>query len=177
MSDVLEILKWCKESKEAEQYETICTDSISELAELILAEEKTQTPNLMKAYGELADKTMGFIRAMKDLPHHTYTTCKQYREKDDKTNTTLYGPALPGTKLPENIPYMFDVIMAYRLHESDDEVHRALMTRSDGCYEAKDRSGLLEPYEAPNLTDIINKVMVTRNPRKKKSKARAKKSS
>ena len=53
--EIDEIHTWLQESKEADKYKTICTDSLSEEAELILAEEMQKTKDGRQAYGSMAE--------------------------------------------------------------------------------------------------------------------------
>ena len=57
------------------------------------------------------------------------------------------------------LPYQFDVIAALRVEKNDEgETQRALMCDSDGLWQAKDRSGKLDAWEAPNLGAMIKKI-------------------
>jgi len=69
------------------------------------------------------------------------------------------GPAMPGNKLGPKLCYYFDFVMRLGLNKAPDgESYRFLQTQPDLQYEAKDRSGMLDPVEQPNLTHIFNKV-------------------
>jgi hypothetical protein len=68
-----------------------------------------------------------------------------------------------GAKLPTQIPYFFDEVLCLRTFDDETKegkktVSRWFQTRVGQNYIAKDRSGKLEEFEAPNLTDIINKL-------------------
>ena len=66
---------------------------------------------------------------------------------------------MPGNKLGQQLPYFFDEVLALRTEKnSEGEVQRAIMTETDGTWTAKDRSGLLSTWEAPDLGAIINKI-------------------
>ena len=85
-------------------------------------------------------------------------SAKQARTEDDDGRAT-YGPMMPGQKLPQQIPYLFDEVFAMRV-EKDAEGHpsRWLQTGPDIKYTAKDRSGALELFEAPDLSTIAAKI-------------------
>jgi hypothetical protein len=71
----------------------------------------------------------------------------------------LYAPAMPGNKLAQSLPYFFDIVLALRLEQGQDgQLVRALMTQSDGLWQAKDRSGRLSAWEQPDLGQIIRKI-------------------
>ena len=57
------------------------------------------------------------------------------------------------------MPYFFDEVLALRVEKDADGVsQRALMCDSDGLWIAKDRSGKLGTWEAPDLGEIIRKI-------------------
>ena len=71
----------------------------------------------------------------------------------------LYNPGMPGKSLTQGLPYFFDEVLALRIERDAEGVtQRALMCDSDGLWLAKDRSGKLEAWEAPDLGAIIAKI-------------------
>lgn len=140
-------------------YKWIVIDSISEIAEVLLAEEMEKNKDPRKAYGETQMQMMGLIRAFRDLPFNVYMTAKQERVKDDMTGMMLYSPAMVGTKLGQQIPYLFDLVFALRIEkDAEGKDQRWLQTSGDNQYIAKDRSGKLEQFEQPNINEIVNKI-------------------
>lgn len=66
---------------------------------------------------------------------------------------------MPGNKTGQSLPYFFDEVLALRVEkDADGNAQRALMCDSDGLWAAKDRSGKLSNWEAPDLASIINKI-------------------
>lgn len=160
MEELQEVYAFVSESEEAAKYDWICLDSISEIGEVVLAEQKRQTKDPRKAYGELQDQMAALIRAFRDLRgRNVYFSCKQDRLKDEATGSLIYGPSMPGQKLAQSLPYFFDEVFALRC-ERDDEGNlvRVLQTFSDQQYTCKDRSGVLAPYEEPDLNAILEKI-------------------
>ena len=141
-------------------FEWVNLDSISEIAEVVLSYEKAQTKDPRKAYGELQEQLTKLLRAFRDLPNYNVLmTCKQAITKDEYSGVTMYGPALPGTKLPQQVGYLFDEVFAMRVERNEaGELVRSLQTERDMQYEAKDRSGKLAMYELPNLKHIHDKI-------------------
>jgi hypothetical protein len=77
----------------------------------------------------------------------------------DEMGRILYAPSMPGNKTGQSLPYFFDEVLALRVEkDADGFAQRALMCDSDGLWLAKDRSGKLESWEAPDLSMIINKI-------------------
>jgi len=137
------------------EFKTILIDSITEVAEVCLAEQLKQTADARKAYGELIQRMTNLIKAFRDLPgRDVVMTAKVERVLDD-SNHLLYAPAMPGAKLGVALPYLFDLVCPLRVEkDKDGELQRWLQTGSDGSYVAKDRSGLLPMFTEPNLAAI-----------------------
>lgn len=141
-------------------FEWVCLDSISEIAEVVLNHEKKVAKDPRQAYGALAEKMTDLIRAFRDLPgRNVYFSCKQERTKDEQTGAMLYYPAMPGNMLKQGVGYFFDEVMALRVEkDAEGNPTRWLQTSRDYNYEAKDRSGALEMFEAPDLAAISAKI-------------------
>ena len=159
MAELMEAYSWVTESKEAEQYESIAIDSISEIAEVVLIHAKAKNKDGRAAYGDLATEMQQMIRAFRDVKgKHIYFSAKQERTADENQKMT-YGAAMPGSKLGPQLPFYFDQVFALRLEQdSDGNIQRALMCQPDGIYTCKDRSGLLDAYESPDLGEIIKTI-------------------
>lgn len=140
-------------------YDWICLDSLSEIAEVCLAEHKVEFKDPRQAYGRLADDMFQMIRLFRDLPNVcVYMSCKQGYTEDD-AGRTRFRPMMPGKQLTQGIGYLFDEVFALRIIEDSegDEV-RVLQTVPDLEYDCKDRSGLLEPAENASLATIAHKM-------------------
>lgn len=159
MATLKEAYMWAAESAEAAQFQSIALDSISEIAEVVLNYEKKNTKDPRQAYGAMQEQMTDIIRAFRDLPgRHVYMTAKLDKAQDEQ-GRMLYSPSMPGNKTGQQLPYFFDEVFALRV-EKDAEGNpvRALMTQSDGLWLAKDRSGKLDAWEAPDLGAIIAKI-------------------
>lgn len=144
------------------QYWTICIDSISEIAEACLAYEMTQTANKQKAYGEMADIIMAWLRAFRDIPQrHVYFTAKQTRMTDHTTGGLIWGPLMPGRQLDQQLPYFVDEVFQINrfIDQTSQQPFWALRTQPDNQNEAKDRSGVLDAWEPADLGHIFTKIM------------------
>ena len=146
-------------------FETIVLDSISELSEIILAEQKMggKNPHGAAAYGYMQDKIKNIIRFVKNMNCNFYATCKMTKEPDED-GVMLYSPFLPSKNLSSDIPYHFEEVLALRVKKEKDEDGVEynipyLQTMSDGKYQAKDRLGNLGMYEPYNLQNIIDKCL------------------
>ena len=159
MAELQEAYKWLNESAEAAQFESVAIDSISEIAEVCLNYEKKVNKDPRAAYGAMQEQMADIIRVFRDLPaKHVYMSAKLEKTQDEM-GRILYAPSMPGNKTGQSLPYFFDEVLALRVErDAEGNSQRALMCDSDGLWLAKDRSGKLESWEAPDLSMIINKI-------------------
>lgn len=148
-------------SPEGAQFDWVCLDSISEIAEVVLSTEKKATKDPRQAYGALAEQMHDLLRAFRDLPgRNVYMSAKMERIKDEQTGAVMYGPSMPGQRLGQGLPYLFDEVFCLRVEKDDQgNVGRWLQTQPDFTYQAKDRSGALDGFEAPDLAAIAAKIL------------------
>ena len=158
MQTIEEALNWCS-SSEAKAFQSVALDSISEIAEVILGHEKRVAKDPRQAYGAMQDAMAYIIRAFRDLPEkHVFFSAKLEKTQDEM-GRILYSPSMPGNKTGQALPYFFDEVLALRVEkDADGQTQRALMCDSDGLWLAKDRSGRLDAWEAPDLGAIIAKI-------------------
>lgn len=161
---------WCMSNKD--KYETICIDSITELAEIRLAELQNQFADGRKVYGELQSDVPLWIRKFRDIPDkHVFLIAQIDRIEDAYSGISTFRPTMPGKYLIKKLPFFFDEVLCLRIGEmrkedGHTEEYRYLQTQPDISYHAKDRSGKLNKIERPNLKMIINKVMGKSAPKK-----------
>lgn len=145
--------------KANDAYETIVLDSLSEIAEKMLAEFKKYEKDGRQAYLKLADELYSLARKFRDIDKHILFIAKQELTKDEVTGKTTYRPSAPGQAFTAQIPYFVDEVFCMRIGKVDKEMVRYLQTQPDLQYTAKDRSGKLAAKEDPNLTAIFNKIV------------------
>ncbi len=150
-----------KKDKKVAGFETICIDSISEIGEVVLSNAKKQVKDPRQAYGELIEKMNDTIRKFRDLKgYNIYMSAKQEFYKDDIKGTQNFVPSMPGSKLGQQIPYLFDEVFCLRVGKTTDgKEYRYLQTQPDLQYTAKDRSGTLDVVEKPDLTHVFDKIL------------------
>lgn len=143
-----------------DKYDWVCIDSISEIAEVVLAAEKSKTNDPRKAYMEMQEVVTKMIRSFRDLNKNVYMSAKQEKIKDEATGGMFYAPSAPGTKISASLPYFFDEVFALQTWKDPEtgELKRAFQTQRDAQYEAKDRSGALDFAELPDLSVVYNKI-------------------
>jgi phage nucleotide-binding protein len=159
METLREAYTWLTQSDEAKGFESVALDSISEVAEVVLNHEMKKNKDGRAAYGEMNTTMTELIRAFRDLPgKHVYMSAKLEKSQDEM-GKMLYNPGMPGKSLTQSLPYFFDEVLALRVErDAEGATQRALMCDSDGLWLAKDRSGKLDMWEAPDLGAIIAKI-------------------
>ena len=155
-----------KSMKAGAGYDWLVLDSLSEIAEVLLVEEKAKTKDPRQAYGAIADRIMTMLQEVRKLPCGVLYLAKEARiqvdiEGSESTRTT-YGVAFPGAQLGARVPFMFDFLLRQVVRtevvDGKKAIVRRLQTFADGTSDCKDRSGSLEPYEAVDYAAIVSKV-------------------
>lgn len=155
---------WAVKSNEAKNFDTFALDSLSEIAEVVTANERKRNPDARKYVPAAADSVYHLVRAFRDLPRkHVVCIAKQQTvEVGDLSTGSIKcaTPLMPGEKLQNNLPYFWDVV----LHmcngvTSEGKKWEGLHTSATPYWQAKDRSGRLEPLEYPDLTNLFKKAM------------------
>jgi len=155
MEDLKEAYSWLT-SPEGQVFDSVILDSLSEIGEVVLIHEKSLNKDGRAAYGEMAAQMTALIRAFRDLPGKNVLMTAKVEKTADESGRLLYAPSMPGAKLGQQLPYFFDLVLALRVEKDAEGIaQRALMCDSDGLWTAKDRSGKLQAWEAPDLGEII----------------------
>ena len=159
MATLQESYKWLTESADASGFQSVALDSISEIAEVVLNAEKKATKDPRQAYGAMQEQMADIIRAFRDISGKNVYMSAKLEKTQDEQGRILYGPSMPGNKTGQALPYFFDEVLALRVEkDAEGNAQRALMCDSDGLWLAKDRSGKLAAWEAPDLGAIIAKI-------------------
>lgn len=161
VEDLQDAYNWCANSPQAQGFQTIGMDSISEIAEVVLNNAKRQVKDPRQAYGELIEKMESVVRMFRDLPNkNVVISAKMEPSKDELTGIVKYGPSMPGAKLGQKLPYFFDEVFRLGVGQTPQgEKYRFLQTQPDLQFEAKDRSGALDPVETPILSAVFAKIL------------------
>lgn len=149
LKDLIGAYEFLSKHKDAAQFQTIGIDSISEIAEVLLTEEKNKTKDGRKAYGEAQDKMVSVFRDFRDIPSKNVVfLAKQEYTTDGATGAKAYAPSFPGTKLAQMAPYFVDEVwQLVNAKNADGSIGRWLRTAPDLQNQAKDRSGTLAEWE------------------------------
>ena len=140
-------------------YDNIYIDSLTEIGQLFLDYSKTKYPDdrqTMKMYGYLLEVMTKFIKYCRDIEKNIFFTALQKTTVDD-VGKRFYVPDLQGS-IAVKCPAFFDFVFNYQVMKKDDKNVRFLITDKTDNTISKDRSGVLDKYEKPNLEEIITKV-------------------
>lgn len=163
--ELIEAYKWIMSSSEAKKYDTYVLDSMSEIAEVVLNEEKRKTRDGRQAHGETQQQMYNLMRQFRDIKgRNKYFIAKEMRIMEGLAPNVVSRavPIMPSAKLVEQLPYFFDLVLHLYVGEYIDNngqrvSYRALHTSAAIEWEAKDRSGNLDEIEQPNLSAIFAK--------------------
>lgn len=163
VTDLTEAFNWVQGSHEARStFQSICLDSITEIAEQVLSNAKKLAKDPRQAYGALIEEMTDTVKKFRDLQgYHIYMSAKQAMNKDEVTGKQMYGPEMPGKVVGPSLPYLFDEVFMLGKNkdpQTQKDIH-FLQTQSDFQVDAKDRSGALDYYEWPDLGNVINKIL------------------
>jgi phage nucleotide-binding protein len=158
IAQIAEAYNFVALSAESRKYTTICLDSISEIAEVVLSEHKAKEKDPRQAYGKLADDVTKIIRLFRDIKgKNIYFTAKELKHVDEFSGKITYMPSMPGKNLLNNLSYFFDEVFAYRLGVLEDgTTYRYLQTESDMNYDCKNRGVALAPQIQPHLGMVFD---------------------
>lgn len=168
-----EFFDWLFKSKEASNFDTLGVDSISNIAEIILADELRKVKHGMKAYGNMSERVMTIANALFYLPQKHIALIAKQGLIENGRQTILQGgeviyepimqkrPFFPGKDLNVKIPHLFDNVLhlAEATIPGQPKPVRALRTKEIPEVFARDRLGNLNELEPPDLGLLFAKAM------------------
>ena len=169
MTEFNEVFEWCSKSADAKKFDSFALDSITEIAEVCLIEEKAKTlakakggkPNGFEPYAELNTQIMSTLRGFRDMPNkHVLFIAQEEFDKDETSGMSTFRPVMPGKTLTRQLPYTFDeILQLVRFTTPDGQAYNGLRTVADAQNTAGDRSGKLDPWEPADISHIIRKII------------------
>ncbi len=161
LDDLVQFHEWMQEPDCP--FDSIALDSVTEIADKVLANSLAQVKDPRQAYGALMSQVVDIFWKFRDgLPNkHILFVMQQTPNKDG--GVPLHIPLMPGNKMSAKVPYLFDELFhmdigSYTEGETT-KTYRFLRTQPSLEYDAKDRSGALDEKEAPDLSAIIEKIL------------------
>lgn len=160
LKELQDAYTWAMKSSETKNFDTFCLDSVSEIAEVYLAEELKANKDPRKAYGNMQQGMYEIIRDFRDLKQkHVYFIAKQMQivEGSGLESYKVATPIMPSDKLQAQLPYFFDLVSQHIAGETNGQKWEALRCKFSRNAHAKDRSGNLDEFEYPDLNKLYQK--------------------
>lgn len=168
---IKDFFDWFTKSNEARNYDTLGVDSLNNICEIILAWETHKQAHGLKAYGNMAEQVMDYCNTLNYMERkHIVLICKQGLIENGRVSMLQDGkivtepvmqkkPVFPGKDLNVRIPHMFDEIVHLGLATVQGKQLKAFHTQETPEIFARDRSGMLNHLEEPNLANFFAKCM------------------
>lgn len=158
VEDMYDAIKYCTTKEARKKFETICIDSITDIAEAQLIDLKRKFKDPRQAYGELADVMIAQIRSLKEIKEmHVYAIAKARRVDDDGVQKLM--PSMPGQTLLNGLSYHFDFVFLLDVADDEEGGYRFLQTQPTYKADAKSCGDALKPMEKPDLSYIFKKAL------------------
>lgn len=154
-----EWFKWLWNSKETANYDTVCVDSVSQICEIYLRDNPEKVAHGLKLYGNMAERVGDILHKLYYMQgKHTYLICKQMIETTD--GGSKRRPYFPGNDLNVKTPHLYDEILDVGRHTIPGHgVAIAFQCHSSFDSYCRDRTGLLDQFEPPDLSALFAKCM------------------
>jgi hypothetical protein len=157
--EAIEAINWMVGSDEIRQYSDIAVDSISELCDFIHADVyEKHNGNTFKVGPEVYTTITSIIKSFKGLKSKNIYFIAKCHEATDENGIASYVPMMSNTKVQLALPYKFDIVFAVRSMKFDGKDHDVLQCKRKGKWFANDIYNVLDEYEQPNLSKLINKI-------------------
>ena len=155
--DLGDAFKYITENKT--KYKHIVIDSLTEIGEILFHElkpkyDKSKTFGL---YEDYSTRMIKFLKALRDLTQYNiWILCLDKLTAKDFTEVVSLD--LIQKSLSKKVPALFDEVFYLTSIEHEGENKRVLITDNTSIDFCKDRSGMLNKMELPNLGNIYNKI-------------------
>lgn len=160
VKSVNEFFTWAFQSAETKNFDTICVDSVSQMAEMFLTAELPLHNDPRQAFGQLSKKVMGILEGLFYLQNkHIYLIAKQETVELCKVSTKR--PYFPGKDLNIKVPHLYDEVFHIGKYRVPGQTAETGAIRTSQAFDtvARDRSGNLAELEFPHLGQIFAKCM------------------
>lgn len=123
--------------------------------------EKTKKLDKRGAYGLMGTELVTWATVLQHQPKNIFLSCILEEDEDD-FKRKFWQLQIEGKQAGKKIPGIFDLVMTLAWVDFGEQYgkQRVFVTQEGNPlgFPAKDRSGLLESYERPDLGAIINKI-------------------
>lgn len=155
-----------KEMADFNKYDTLFIDSVTAASRLSFehARFNPNNPRIKSdprvVYGEHAQQMISWLLRLQRTPFKNVWLTGVLDQKRDELNRPFYTPQLEGNKTALELPAIVDEVIIMAVIEHGDKLARAFVCspENEWGYPAKDRSGKLNPLEAPDLGKLMLKI-------------------
>lgn len=122
--------------------------------------EKTGKQDNRGMYGLHGQELVRWLTTIQHIQHKSTIVAAILNEEVDDLRNVTYSLQIEGSKVKNELPGIFDTIMTLAIFkDTENQDYRALVCTgiNNWGYLAKDRSGLLDMIEPPDLSHIIAK--------------------
>ena len=145
LDDLRDVYSWLVSSSEADQYQSVCIDSLSEICDQAFNEcRKTEGKDPAQLYPAIRTKVLSLLSQFRSIPKHFVATAQELVKQLKGHDVDMIGPGVVGSRLSDSLAFVFDVV----LHYTAKEGRRVVLTSSPNSV-AKDRTTRL-PKTIPN---------------------------
>ena len=159
-----EIYEFLQSDEAKKKYKFIFIDSLTEIAQLIVAELKKdphygQPKNALAMWGKYSELMTMIVKSYRDMSDYSVIfTCLDAVEKDGLEKIESFN--IQGTGIKNSLKAWYDLVLFYKVYTDENGAkHRKLVTDISEAPLAKDRTGKLEAFEEADLSVIINKIV------------------
>jgi len=161
VAELRELIAMAK-SGELKKYQTLCFDSLTELQKMIrdgILNGRSSDQMKIQDWGKLAQRTIGFIREIRDLPFHIVCTALKSDSINEEGAVISVGPAFEGRKTGNEVMQYFSAVAALHSQKKEDKTVRSLYFSGPQRMMVKPCHPIDGQIENPNLTEIINSII------------------
>lgn len=158
---LIHLLKLLNGEEFKQKYSWLVFDSLTEITQCLvefLKQKHPEAKDALKLWGEYNEHVQNFIKELRDFePYNILILALESYDKDE-VGRRFVGIDING-KVSTRIPALFDECFHMKSFTNDKgEEKRFLITSKYENNIAKDRSGKLEKFENPNISEIVNKM-------------------
>ena len=177
--DINDFFTWLKsDTKEKQKYKNVCIDSVSEMCAIHIRESEVRGSKSggeahgLKVYGDMAKAVLrDLIYLNQNKEFNVFLIAK--RGEVDFEGITKFRPYFPGKQLTIEVPHLFDEIfhldrtqgkwefpdnIPALVNDLPRKTVPAILTRESNIFTARDRSGVLNAVEYPDLSYVLYKI-------------------
>lgn len=154
------VYKFLQEPEQIDKYEWIFIDSLTEISQALVAQLHKEFPerkDSLVLYGENSKRLKSLVKSFRDIPHYNVVFTALPSVDKDENGARFLGIDVVG-KTGLVLPAFFDEVLYLSIMQKEDNEVRVLHCTKEERLVSKDRSGMLDKYEKPDLAIIARKI-------------------